>query len=204
MLVALIVLTALALSHEVRAQSLTHWRLLKEDADTASVAVDETIAHTGKASARITVGKPAKREVALVESIRADAWRRKRVLITGYLRGTLFDGEAGVTAICNDGGRYSFYFPSEEKLTRAGSDWRRISVALEVPHDTMLLSIGVWMRRAHGDLWLDDLTLTELKDGTQSLVQPRRSSPLTRDEMTKIRAAYDAAPWHLENSGFEQ
>jgi len=188
----------------VHAQVPAGWKLVKDDAESAVAETDHTISHSGKASGRVTIPKPARHEVAFLQPLRADSLRGKRILISGYIKSALLSGEAGLVAITNNGGRYSLYFPSEERLTKDQPNWKKCTVVIEIPTDTMLLSFGLWVRHGSGKLWLDEVNFVAINDQRQKLAQPRKSSPLTRDEMSKIKEAYDAATDKPVNLGFEQ
>ena len=51
-------------------------------------------------------------------------------------------GEAGLVAIINNGSRYSYYFPSPERIVwqKSAPDWRLLSVTVDVPVDATLVS----------------------------------------------------------------
>ena len=107
------------------------------------------------------------------------------------VRATMSAGEAGLVIVVNNGTRYGLYYPSDERLTKEQPSWRLLHVRIDVPDDATLVSIGVWVRRGDGIVWLDDATLIEVPEGATKTAEPRRSSPMTRSEITKIREALE-------------
>jgi hypothetical protein len=178
------------------------WQLVKEFKDTAYVEVDHNVFHSGAASAHLTVVKSTGHEVALLQPFRGDSWRGKRVLLTGWVKADLVAGEAGLTVITNNAGRYNVYCPTDQRLIRK-TGWQELSVVCDVPADTVLMSIGLWVRRGNGSLWVDDLTFGPADPASGTPPQPRRSPPLTRDEMNKLAEALKGAAAAPADLGFE-
>ncbi len=126
----------------------------------AQCVVDESVAHTGKASARVTAKSDVQAvllskaiPVALGEKFDVSAW---------------FRGEGFATN--TDGGRVAFtvsfldasgFFARLERFGKplAGTEWQQLSGTVEVPEDItdMLLEVGLGM--AHGTVWADDATI---------------------------------------------
>jgi hypothetical protein len=174
-----------------------------EGTETAEAEIDRTVVHSGKASARLTVTKSTAREVALLQPFRGASWRGKRVLLTGWVKTDLAGGEAGLAVITNNAGRYNIYCPAEQRVTKQTA-WQELSVVCDVPADTTLLSIGVWVRHGNGTVWLDDLAFGPATLDAGAPPQPRKSPPLTRDEMAKVAETLNAAPAAPYDLDFEQ
>jgi hypothetical protein len=181
----------------------TPWQLVKEATDTAQADVDHKVAHSGTASAHLTVAKSTAHEVALLQPFRGESWRGKRVLLTGWVKTDLAGGEVGLVVITNNAGRYSIYCPTEQRVTKQTA-WQELSVVCDVPADTTLMSIGAWVRHGNGSLWLDDLAFGPAPLDASAPPQPRRSPPLTRDQMAKVAETLKAAGAAPHDLDFEE
>jgi hypothetical protein len=179
------------------------WQLVKESTDTAYAEIDFNVFHSGAASARLTVVKSTGHEIVLLQPFRGESWRGKRVLLTGWIRADLAGGEAGLVVIINNAGRYNVYYPTEQHLTKQ-TGWQKLSVVCDVPTDTVLMSIGLWVRHGNGTLWLDDLAFGAVDAAAGTPPQPRKSPPLTREQMNKVAESFNAAPAAPYDLGFEQ
>ena len=132
-------------------------------------------------------------EVAVLQPVRGASWQGKRARLSGFLTATMSTGEAGLVAVVNNDSRYSTYFPSRERIVKSEAGWRLLSVTVDVPVDATLVSIGVWIRRGSGSVWLDDVTFDQIPPGTGTAAEPRRSAPMTRSDMDRIGLAFQAA-----------
>ena len=135
----------------VAGQPPSPWRLVKQEADVAVASIDRTLTHTGRGSARLTVERRSRGEVAVLQSLRGSSWQGKRARLSGFLTAMMSTGEAGLVAVVNNDSRYSTYFPSRERIAKSEAGWRLLSVTLDVPVDATLVSIGVWIRRGSGE-----------------------------------------------------
>ena len=185
------------------AQRPSPWRLVKQDADAASASIDRSVVRTGSGSVRLTVERRSGGDVAVLQPLRADIWRGKRVRLSGFLTAMISSGEAGLVIVANNGSRYSFYFPSRERVVKSQAGWHPLSVTVDVPLDATLVSIGVWIRRGSGSVWLDDMTFEEVPSGSGTAAESRRSSPMTRGDLSKISSAYEVALDRPSNLDFD-
>jgi hypothetical protein len=185
------------------AQRPSLWRLVKHEVDAASASVDRSVAHTGSGSVRLTVERRTDGEVAVLQPLRGGTWQGRRVRLSGFLMATMSSGAAGLVAVVNNGSRYSAYFPSQERIDKSEVGWRLLTVTVDIPVDATLVSIGVWIRRGSGSVWLDDVTFEEVPPGSGTATEPRRSSPMTRSDLTRISLAHEVALDRPSNLDFE-
>jgi serine/threonine-protein kinase len=151
------------------------------------------VAHAGSGSVRLTVEHRSSGDIAVLQPLRGETWRGKRVRLSGFLTATMSSGEAGLVAIVNNGSRYSYYFPSQERIVKSAPDWRLLSVMVDVPLDATLVSIGVWIRRGSGSVWLDDVMFGEIPRDSGTPTEPRRSPPMTRTDLNRISLTHEGA-----------
>jgi hypothetical protein len=175
------------------AQTPSPWRLVKQEADSARASIDRSVAHSGTGSARLIVERRTGDDVAVLQPLRGGTWQGRRMRLSGFVLATMTSGEASLVAIVNNGTRFSAFFPSQERIKTRQTGWRLLSVTVDVPVDATLISIGVWIRHGNGSVWLDDVTFEEIPHGSGVATEPRRSSPMTQHDLTRIRSAYEVA-----------
>lgn len=190
---AAILLAAVLWCALVIAQTPSVWRLVKQETDMASASIDRSMAHSGSGSVRLTVERRSNGDIAVLQPLRGGTWQGKRVRLSGFLTAMMSSGEAGLVVIVNNGDRYSYYFPSQERIVKSAPDWRLVSVTMDVPLDATLVSIGVWIRRGSGSVWVDDVTFDEIPRSSGTPTEPRRSPPMTRSDLNRISLTYERA-----------
>ena len=152
----------------------------------------------------------------LLQSVRADEYRGRRVRLTGWLRtaGDTADVQARLWMRV-DGGRGPL--ASDYMLERpvvGTRDWARYAVVLDVPRDAIGISFGVALT-GRGQLWLDDVTFEPVGRDvatTGGLGTASRSdavaAPAGRVVLGELRRAslraYALAPTRPVNLNFEQ
>lgn len=135
------------------------WDIVGEDAYAAGADVARRPGGTGWHSATLasTVELPLETGMVL-QSIRADAYRGRRIRLTGYVRTESVDGAAGLFARV-DGREVTR--TSDYMLNRALSGthgWRRQTIVLDVPRDAVGITLGFYLTGA-GRIWVDDMAL---------------------------------------------
>jgi len=201
--VAAVFLVILSWQPQAVGQRPSPWRLVRDHADEVRASFDTSVGHTSRGSVRLIAERRTKGEVAVLQPFRAATWRGKRVRLSGFLAATISSGEGGLVAVINNGTRYGNYHSSKERIVPGDAGWRLLTVTLDVPEDATLLSIGVWLRRGSGTVWLDDVTFDEVTRGVATDSVPRRSAPLSQSEMNKIASVWEAASAQPTNLSFE-
>jgi hypothetical protein len=122
---------------------------------------DDQVKHSGNASARLepTVPDPSGYG-ALLQSIRADAYRGQRVRATTYVRGFELQGRADMWLRVQgsdspaDGQGLGY---ASCQFTKT-FDWFKCSLVVDVPQDAHGIDLGLGLG-AGGTLWMDDMRL---------------------------------------------
>lgn len=204
------------------------WHLVGPDAYAAGADVARRPGGTGWHSATLasTVDVPLETGMVL-QSIRADAYRGRRIRLTGYVRTDSVDGAAGLFARV-DGREVTR--TSDYMLNRALSGtqgWRRQMIVLDVPRDAVGITLGFYLTGA-GRIWVDDMALenvgrdvpatgvpghqvTDALNGyvvrqasTNGNGEARGEARPQRRLRIDPRAAYRRAPLQPVNPAFEQ
>ena len=155
----------------------------------------------------------------LLQSIRADEYRGRRIRLTSWLRTA---GESPDTAMTEarlwmrvdgaNGPLWSDYMLDRPIL--GIRDWALYAVVLDVPRAAIGISFGVAMT-GRGQLWLDDVSFETVGKEVALTGQPRRArhadsvaSRASRVELVELRRAdrwaYGLAPMRPTNLDFEQ
>lgn len=179
---------------------------------------------TGWHSATLTATAELPLETGMVlQSIRADEYRGRRIRLTGYVRTDAVAGSAGLFARV-DGREVTQ--ASDYMLNRGLSGtqaWRRQSIVLDVPRDAVGITLGFHLT-GPGRIWVDDMRLEtvgrdvpvtgvpghQVTDALNGFVVRQASmngdaqpQPLRRLRMDP-RAAYRRAPLQPVNPRFEE
>jgi WD40 repeat protein len=123
------------------------------------MGIDYKVRHSGKASGSLKSKFPqSKGFVAMMQSIKADNYRGKRVRLSGYVKADQVADYCGLWMRV-DGAGYSLNFDNMgDRPIRGTTDWRKYEVVLDVPEDSLILAFGIILQGA-GQVWADDLQL---------------------------------------------
>lgn len=94
----------------------------------------------------------------LMQSIKADGYRCKRIKLTAFIKSESVDDWAGLWMRV-DAGRESVSFDNmQNRPIKGDSDWTQYHVVLDVPEKSTNISFGVLLSGA-GSVWFDDFEL---------------------------------------------
>jgi hypothetical protein len=121
------------------------------------VIADREVAHGGKSSGRIRfVNERTHTFGTLTQVVAADAWRGKRLRLSGWVR------TAGITS--GFGGLWLRVDPElgfdnmRDRGVQGTTSWSRYEVILDVPQEATQIAFGALLS-GNGSLWVDDLSL---------------------------------------------
>jgi hypothetical protein len=149
----------------------------------------------------------------MTQSIRADAYRGKRIQLSGFLRSANSVGTSGYFWMRVDGAGTTQTSDFMERRPIVGTaDWAKYELVLDVPESAIGISFGLYLTGA-GQVWLDDVAL-DIVDADVALtgqgggVHGRVATPekpgglaaLTRQQ----EAAYRLSPLYPVNLDFVQ
>jgi hypothetical protein len=128
------------------------------------MSVDHTVVHSGKASAYLKSIVPKTGGFGtLMQTFKADAFRGKRVRMSGYVRSEEVSDWAGLwmrvdgPQIPNSQMREALAFDNmQDRPIKATSDWTRYEIVLDVPEQAQEIAFGLLLT-GQGQVWMDDL-----------------------------------------------
>jgi hypothetical protein len=122
------------------------------------MSVDRSVAHSGKASASLksVVSEPAGFGT-LMQTFKADAYRGKRVRMSGYARSQEVKKWAGLwMRVDGPQGEPLAFDNMENRALKGTGDWQKYEIVLDVPESAQEVAFGLLINGA-GQVWMDDL-----------------------------------------------
>jgi hypothetical protein len=123
-----------------------------------NMSVDRTVAHGGQASASLkcVAAKPAGFGT-LMQTIKADAFRGKRVRMSGYVRAQNVTDWAGLWMRVDGARGEPLGFDNmQQRPIKGTGDWKKCEIVLDVPESAADIAFGLLLTGA-GQAWMDDL-----------------------------------------------
>ena len=165
------------------------------------VARDTTVAHSGRASLRVTAAAEPSGFVGAMTTFLAAPYLGRHVKFSAFLR-TASLGEKGAAVWARaDGARPGLAFVTTQgtRVVAGTMDWTAVSVEMDVPTDALELFFGA-LSTARGTLWIDDASVEpNTADGAFSEDFERSESVIAREQPRPAGAVAeqvdrDAAP----------
>jgi hypothetical protein len=178
--------------------------------------VDTTERHGGKSSALIRPKATAEKDKfgSLVQAIRPDKYRGKRIRFSGYVK-TEDVGENVQLWVRVDGpGMRALDFSNMDKRSIKGTtDWKKYDLVIDVPAEAEAIVFGAFLGGTTGRAWIDDLQLESVGNDTPKTSnviseadrkeEEEELKKVPKEEIDKIIASYRALPTRPVNLDFE-
>lgn len=150
--------------------------------------IDTQIKHRGNASAylRSTVDKPARHGVVM-QSVRSDKYRNKRIRVSAWIRTEAVAGEAALWVRVVPVDRDTTLARAAVSL-RGTLDWKRYEVVLDVTADSHSIMYGLSLRGA-GSAWIDDMSweVVDARVPTSGVTEPSEPAEPSNLEFEQVR-----------------
>ena len=170
------------------------------------IGVDQTDRHGGRASLYLTATNappPGQTTtfISAVQSIRADAYRGKRVRWSAWVKPVQVAGATGLFMRVDGPGVIQAFDNMSNRPITGSADWHEVSVVLDVPANAIGISVGV-LSSATGTLLVDDMSLTVVGTGVATTTT-LSGQPLGVDSATVAQgyARDGGAPINLDFEG---
>ena len=138
------------------------WLLRGVDAESYSAGVEKKDVHSGRGCGYIEnvldpmIVRPSRGEGTLMQAVKADQYRGKRLCLSAYLKGERIKGDAMLWMRVD--GKYAplaFSF-GRDKMIKGNSEWKRTEIVIDIPESAMGLAFGV-MLNGRGRAPIDDV-----------------------------------------------
>src|SRR5690348_5448060 len=167
-----------------RAQVPNGWQAVTDGSGEYTVTTDGARRDGGQGFAGATIKanvESPRGSAMLAQSVRADAYRGKRIRLSGYLK-TIGVNEGTAVLfmrVDGDGVVQTSDFMQNRPLMLT-TDWTRAEIVLDVPRDAIGFTYG-FMLGGSGQAWLDDVRLEEVGDNVAVTGQPGGLYPSSRN-----------------------
>jgi tetratricopeptide (TPR) repeat protein/predicted Ser/Thr protein kinase len=141
-----------------KGKQLIRWKTGGSHPEDYKMAVDNTVTHGGRGSAHIAsiVPKPGGFGL-MVDNFEPDAYRGKRLRMSGYVRSQDVEDRAGMWMRVDGPHRKVWSFDDVQMRPITGtSDWKKYEIVLDVPESAQNIAFGVMLSGA-GQVWMGDL-----------------------------------------------
>jgi hypothetical protein len=168
------------------AQVPAGWQAVTDGSGEYTVSADVARRDGGQgyagATIKANVASP-RGSAMLAQSVRADAYRGKRVRLTGFLK-TIGVNEGTAVLfmrVDGDGGVMSSDFMENRPLMLT-TDWGRQEIVLDVPRNAVGFTYG-FMLGGSGQAWLDDVQLDVVSDAVPTTGRPGGLYPASNKQL---------------------
>jgi hypothetical protein len=171
--------------------------------------IDPKVAHGGRSSLYLKSTTPNAKGYAVRQLIRADAYRGKRIRLSGWLKPNNAQfGTALWLRVDMRNGDYvldSMLGLNPKDVAANQNGWVRCDLAADVPGDAVGIGFGVRMNGS-GEIWADDLSITVVDTSVATTTIERRPyrGPGKDAAIERMNKQYAATSLHPVNMGFEE
>lgn len=177
------------------------WQAAASGGGLFQFGVDRTSRHGGEMSGLIRGSDTARVFFgSLNQGLRADAYRGKRVRLSGWVRTDSLTGLGGGLYLRADFPGRSLLDNMAMQRVTGSTDWHQISVVIDVPANAIGLGLGALMS-GKGTMLIDDLKL-EVVGADVALTKPGLQAQNGPDSLSAV-ASYAGSPDVPLNTDFE-
>lgn len=184
----------------MQAQVPAGWQAVTDASGEYTVTADGARRDGGQGFAGATIKanvESPRGSAMLAQSIRADAYRGRRIRLSGYLKTIGVNEGTAVLFMRVDGDgvvQTSDYMQNRPVMLT--TDWTRQEIVVDVPQDAIGFTYG-FMLGGSGQAWLDDVQLDVVGDEVATTGQPGglypSPRPLDRQELERRRREQEVA-----------
>jgi hypothetical protein len=169
-----------------RAQVPTGWQAVTDGSGEYTVTTDVARRDGGQGYAGATIKANAaspRGSAMLAQSVRADAYRGKRVRLTGFLKTIGVNEGTAVLFMRVDGeGTVQTSDFMENRPLMLTTDWARQEIVLDVPRNAVGFTYG-FMLGGSGQAWLDDVQLEVVGSDVATTGRPGGLYPVSNTKL---------------------
>jgi hypothetical protein len=147
------------------------------------MGADQSVFRSGRGSATIRSKTSSPTGFGtLMQMSGAERYRGKRVRMTGYIKATNVQDEAGLWLRANSGGNIVAFGHTYSQQRMGTSEWAPYAIVLDIPAQSKTLAFGLLLE-GPGQVWLDDVTfeILGLAASTGTTNSPQQEMPRNLD-----------------------
>lgn len=138
------------------------WFPTGDSPDTYDMGVDPTVTYANRQCVTIKAGPEPTEFAALAQSIKADAYRGKRLRFSAALRSMDLENRAALfMRISDPDGKVLAMDNMKDRFITGTNDWARHSIVLDVAEKAEDIMFGV-LSSLKGQVWMADVRLEEV------------------------------------------
>lgn len=174
------------------------WTLSGTASQCYEAGVDASVHHGGAQSAKLFFKIPYCAGFGLLmQTIRADEYRGKRVRLTGWLK-TVDAGRANLVLRADSSTGETYAMDSMiKRATHGTEDWHEQTIVLDVPEKAATIAVGILLG-VNGTVWADDLVLDIVDKSVKVTNVMKRPIPPAPDYMKPKLERLPLAPLNLD------
>lgn len=165
-----------------------------------TITADTTMMHGGKSSVSIrcdtcsTTPPPddaSESETvfgSIVQAIRPDAFRGKRISFSAYLKTANVQGEGAGLWLRIDNASWTEALDNmsdPDRMVRGTTGWKQYRVVMDVPQDAQLIAFG-GLLMGKGQVWIDDANLQEVGPEVAPTADQKKFSAVIQQQMAQL------------------
>lgn len=162
---------ALLLARPVAGQSTVgaRWFVGGDAPQDFQIAVDTDVAHSGRASLRVSADDEPSGFAGVSTSVSAKPYANQRVRVSAYLRTASLAGQGAALWARSDadGKRVAFTTTQGRSYLGGTMEWTPVLVELAVPANASTILVGA-LSTGRGTMWVDDVRLEIVPSGGES------------------------------------
>jgi hypothetical protein len=170
-----------------RAQVPTGWQAVTDGSNEYTVRTDGARRDGGQGFAGATIKaniQSPRGSAMLAQSVRADAFRGKRVRLSGYLKTIGVNEGTAVLFMRVDGeGIVQMSDYMQNRPLMGTTDWARQDIVLDVPRTAIGFTFG-FLLGGSGQAWLDDVSIDAVGDEVPVTGQPGGLYPVPNKQLS--------------------
>jgi hypothetical protein len=124
------------------------------------MSLDRKVSHSGNSSASLkSIVSKAHGFGTLMQTVKADPFRARRIRFSGYVRGNEVMDWAGLWLRVDgsNGGEMLAFDNMQDRPIKGTTDWQKYEIVLDVPEQSQAIAFGLLLAGL-GQVWMDDLT----------------------------------------------
>jgi hypothetical protein len=144
------------------------------------MSLDRSVVHSGKASAYLkSIVSETPGFGTLMQTFKADAFRGKRIRLSGYVRSKDVAGWAGLWMRVDGSQKEMLAFDNMQNRSIKGTtDWTQYQIVLDVSDQAQEIAFGLLLE-GQGQAWMDDLKFEAVGKNT-----PTTGEKLSKEALT--------------------
>ncbi|MCW8805884.1 MAG: hypothetical protein OQK56_05440 [Ignavibacteriaceae bacterium] len=127
------------------------------------MGIDNSVFQSGSACAYIKSKSPKEKQFGtLMQTISAEYYLGKRLMLSGYIKSEDVDGWSGMWMRIDGESKQQLGFDNMyDRAIKGTTDWKKCEIVLDIPENSTTINYGVLLN-GYGEVWFDNFELKEV------------------------------------------